>query len=212
MNPKTAKRDSLLETIAIYDQLGAKYADRIAHIKHPELPEFISMLPSGARVLDVGCAAGRDSAILRDARFKVVGIDLSQNFLELAQERVPGVEFLRMDARALCLKDNIFDGVWINAMLLNLDYSEVPGVLQGLRKTIKSGGICFVGVKMGDGEKFVGEALVDNMKRRETYFGKFEIEELLIDGGFKIIRACIDGDPLGRSKTKWLYVFARKHT
>lgn len=204
-------KDLLLETIAVYDKLGAKYADQIAHVRLPQLKEFIDMLPGGARVLDVGCAAGRDSAILRDVGFKVVGIDLSESFLELAQERVPGVEFQRMDARELDLEHDTFDGIWVHAMLLNLDRSEIPGIFRGFWKTIKSGGICLVGVKEGEGEKFIGEALVDNMKRREIYFGKLEMENLLRDAGFEIKKSYIYADALGRSTTKWVYVFARKH-
>jgi len=207
-----ARKDLLLETIEVYDRLGPKYVDQIAHVRLPQLQEFIDMLPNGARVLDVGCAGGRDSAILRDAGFEVIGIDLSESFLELARERVPGVEFQLMDARELNLEHDIFDGIWVNAVLLNLDRSEIPGVLRGLWRTMKSEGICVVGVKEGEGEKFIGEALVENMKRRETYFGKLEMEDLLRDAGFEITMSYISGDELGRSTTKWLYVFARKHS
>jgi SAM-dependent methyltransferase len=204
------KKDSLLETIAVYDKLGAKYADQIAHVRLPQLQEFIDMLPYNARVLDVGCAAGRDSAILRDAEFEVIGIDLSESFLELARKRVFGVEFQHMDARNLNFGHDAFDGIWANAVLLNLDRSEIPKVLQGFWEIMKPGGICFVGVKEGKGEKFIGEALVDNMKRRETYFAKYETEEFLRAAGFEIKRSYIYGDELGRSTTKWVCVFARK--
>ena len=207
-----ARKDLLLETIAVYDQLGPKYVDQIAHVRLPQLQEFIDMLPNGARVLDVGCAGGRDSAILRDAGFEVIGIDLSESFLELARERVPGVEFQLMDARELNLEHDIFDGIWVNAVLLNLERSEILGVLQGLWRTMKSGGICVVGVKEGKGEKFIGEALVENMKRRETYFGKLEMEDLLREAGFEITRSYISGDELGRSTTRWLHIFVRKYS
>lgn len=207
-----ARKDLLLETIAVYDQLGPKYVDQIAHVRLPQLQEFIDMLPNGARVLDVGCAGGRDSAILRDAGFEVIGIDLSEIFLELARERVPGVEFQLMDARELKFGHDTFDGIWVNAVLLNLDRSEIPGVLHGLAKTMKPGGICVVGVKEGEGEKFIGEAFVENMKRRETYFGKLEMEELLRSAGFEITRSYISGDELGRSTTRWLHIFVRKYS
>ena len=206
-----AKKDSLLKTIAVYDKLGAKYADQIAHVRLPQLQEFIDMLPNNAQVLDVGCAAGRDSAILQNAGFRVMGIDLSERFLELARERIHGVEFQYMDARRLSFEQETFNGIWTHAVLLNLDRSEILGVLQGFWKIMKPGGICFVGVKAGEGKKFIGEALVDNMKRRETYFGKSEMEELLNDAGFKIERSCIYGDMLGRPTTKWVYIFAKKN-
>lgn len=204
------KTDPLLETIAVYNALGARYADQVAHVKLPQLAEFIDMLPHGARVLDVGCAAGRDSAILRDAGFDVVGVDLSENLLELARKRVIGVDFQLMDARELNMKPNTFDGVWVHAMLLNLDRSEIPSVFQGIWKTMKPRATLLVGVKEGEGEKFIGEALVENMKRRETYFGQSEMEDLLRSSRFEITKSYVSGDVLGRSMTKWLYVFATK--
>lgn len=205
-----AKKDLLPKTIAVYNKLGTKYADQVAHVKLPQLQEFIDMLPKGVRVLDVGCAAGRDSAILRDSGFGVVGIDLSKSFLSLARKRVSGVEFQHMDARELKFEYDTFDGIWAHAILLNLDRSEIPRVLKGFWEVIKPEGICLIGVKEGRGEKFIGEALVDNMKRRETYFKKPEMENLLRTAGFKIEKSYVYGDALGRSTTKWVYVFARK--
>lgn len=200
----------LLETIAVYDRLGAKYTDQIAHVRLLQLQEFIGLLPNGVQVLDVGCAAGRDSAILRDAGFRVIGIDLSKSFLSLAREKVSGVEFQYMDARKLDFENDTFDGIWAHAILLNLDRLEVAKVLQGFWKTMKLGGLCLVGVKEGKGEKFIGEALVGNMKRRETYFEKSEMEDLVRNAKFEIEKSYIYGDGLGRSTTKWVYVFARK--
>lgn len=204
------KKDSLDETIAVYDRLGAKYADKIAHVRLPQLQEFINMFSGIARILDLGCAAGRDSAILRDAGFEVVGVDLSKNLLKLAKERVLGVKFLCMDARRLNFEHDTFDGIWAHAMLLNLDRSEVPSVLHDFWRIMKPKGICLIGVKEGKGEKFIGEDLVDNMKRRETYFGQSEMKGLLSEIGFEISKSYIYGDELGRSTTKWIYVFSRK--
>ena len=204
------KADSLLETIAVYNALGIKYADQVAHVRLPQLVEFIGMLPFGARVLDVGCAAGRDSAVLREAGFDVVGIDLSESLLELARKRVLGVDFQLMDARELNTELNIFDGVWAHAILLNLDRSEILGVFQRIWKVMKLGGVLLVGVKEGVGEKFIGEALVENMKRRETYFEQSKMGDFLRSSGFKIVKSYVSGDILGRSTTKWIYIFATK--
>lgn len=205
-----AERDTLFETIEVYNELGAEYADKIAHVRLSQLQEFIDMLPYGALVLDAGCAAGRDSAILRGAGLDVVGIDLSKSLLQLAYERVLGVEFHLMDARRLYFKNNTFHGIWAHAMLLNMRRIEILGVLQEFYRVIKPGGICVVGVKKGEGEKLIAETLVGNMKRRETYFEKPEMEDLFKYAGFEILKSHISGDELGRSVTEWLYVFATK--
>lgn len=202
--------DRLPETIAVYNSLGAKYADQIAKANLPQLQEFIGMLIPGGRVLDVGCCAGRDSAILQSAGFQVLGIDISPVFIELAKERVSGAEFYVGDARNLDVGVDAFDGVWMHAMLLNLDREEIPGVLHNAWLAMKTGAVIGVGVKEGDGERFVGEALVENMKRRETYFRLEELEGVFQKQGFMIIKSSISGDSLNRATTKWVYVFAKK--
>ena len=57
-------------------------------------------LEGGARILDVGCGPGRHSHELARRGFEVVGVDISQAFIDLANAAVPsGATFVRADAR-----------------------------------------------------------------------------------------------------------------
>jgi SAM-dependent methyltransferase len=68
-------------------------------------------LGPGSRVLDVGCGPGRHAHALVRQGVEVVGIDISERFVELARaEAPPGATFLRADARALSF-DAEFDAV-----------------------------------------------------------------------------------------------------
>jgi SAM-dependent methyltransferase len=68
-------------------------------------------LEPGARILDVGCGPGRHARALAASGFEVVGIDISQRFVDLASEGAPpGATFERIDARALDF-DREFDAV-----------------------------------------------------------------------------------------------------
>lgn len=68
-------------------------------------------LRPGDRVLDVGCGPGRHSHELGRRGLTVVGIDISQRFVDLANAAgVPGTTFDRLDARALPF-DAEFDAV-----------------------------------------------------------------------------------------------------
>lgn len=66
---------------------------------------------SGARVLDLGCGAGRTTGALSDAGFEVVGLDLSEPLVRTAAERFPNADFQVGDASNLGLRDRSFEYV-----------------------------------------------------------------------------------------------------
>jgi SAM-dependent methyltransferase len=57
-------------------------------------------LPSGSRLVDVGCGTGGNVASFSD-RFRCLGVDPSRDAVDLARERFPGVEFRVGSARDL---------------------------------------------------------------------------------------------------------------
>lgn len=100
----------------VADHLGSAYL-RYSFTKGTEqevsfLVDALALDP-GARVLDVGCGPGRHAHALGRLGFEVVGIDISERFIELAREGAsPGtsVSFQRADARSLSF-DAEFDAV-----------------------------------------------------------------------------------------------------
>jgi SAM-dependent methyltransferase len=65
------------------------------------LTDVLDLRP-GMRVLDVGCGPGRHARALGEVGIEVVGVDISQRFVEIARiDAPPGVTFERIDARAL---------------------------------------------------------------------------------------------------------------
>jgi SAM-dependent methyltransferase len=73
-------------------------------------------LPPGARILDVGCGPGRHALEFARRGISVVGVDISERFVELGNESAASegltdrVSFVRADARALTFADE-FDAV-----------------------------------------------------------------------------------------------------
>jgi 2-polyprenyl-3-methyl-5-hydroxy-6-metoxy-1,4-benzoquinol methylase len=65
------------------------------------LPKVLDLMPApsgGTRVLDVGCGNGAITAELANRGYSVVGIDLSEEGIEIARQRCPGARFEIMDA------------------------------------------------------------------------------------------------------------------
>jgi SAM-dependent methyltransferase len=65
--------------------------------------------PPPARVLDLGCGAGRTTIALVERGYEVLGIDLSANLLAHARKRFGSLPFHRVDASSLSYRDSSFD-------------------------------------------------------------------------------------------------------
>lgn len=101
-------------------------------------------LPSGARVLDVGCGSGeailRQAEMLTEARF--LGIDVHEPHVAMARERCltfgDRVEFRVGDAFSLDLEDDSFDLVLCRHVLQALPEPEL--VLAEMARVTRPGG------------------------------------------------------------------------
>lgn len=175
------KSDPTRET---YDQFSAQIADRFWSVELAEQWEaFSAILPPGAKVLDLGCGAGRDTAHFTGRGFWTVGLDLSRGMLLEAMRRAPGM-YLEGDMASLPFKPDTFDAVWMNASLLHLPRDLAPAVLSGVNQTLKPGGAVYLSLKMGRGEEWETR----EGERFFTYYQPDEVTALLGETGFEITR------------------------
>lgn len=86
--------------------------------------QFISLLPAGGSVLDVGCGAGTKTKYLQKKGLDVMGIDFAAEMIAIAKEEVPNAEFAVGDMRALPLFKKRFDGIFAQASLLHISKNE----------------------------------------------------------------------------------------
>jgi SAM-dependent methyltransferase len=140
--------DHWFEPVA--DHLGAAYL-RYSFTKGTEqevefLVDALGLGP-GERVLDVGCGPGRHAHALARRGIEVVGVDISQRFVDLAAaDAPPGARFERADARRLAF-DAEFDAA-ISLCQGAFGLTGGPGapldgdgaVLAGMARALRPGG------------------------------------------------------------------------
>jgi SAM-dependent methyltransferase len=134
----------------VADHLGEAYL-RYSFTKGTDqevafLVHELGLVP-GVRVLDVGCGPGRHAHALARLGVEVVGIDISERFVELARRFAPpGAAFARGDARSLSYEAE-FDAV-ISLCQGAFGLSDGPGapldpdeqVLAGMARALRPGG------------------------------------------------------------------------
>lgn len=88
------------------------------------LARFMSLLPPGGTVLDIGCGSGAPiGAVLAGAGFAVTGLDSSAPLLGLARAALPGAEWIQGDMRDLALGRR-FDGLIAWDSFFHLDHDD----------------------------------------------------------------------------------------
>lgn len=177
-----------LETLQkTYTEIAERYiVVRDDMLLIPELEMFIELL-GGTCILDAGCGPGRDSRYFQKKSLKVTGIDFTKRFILLAKQRVPGVEFRVMNIIDLKFKEAKFDGIWCCAVLSHLKQADLLKALREFHRTLKSGGVLFVSIKAGIGQRLVQEPLFDNKARFTAFLQKNEVSEYLQEAGFNLV-------------------------
>ena len=109
-------------------------------------PQFLSWarIPTGARVLDVGCGTGAlTEAVLASGAKHITGVDPSPAFVAYATSRLSGqttnVEFQVGDAVDLHFPDESFDAV-VTGLVLNF-IPDPAKALREMRRITKQHGI-----------------------------------------------------------------------
>lgn len=167
------------KTIAIYNSKAADYAASFASdAPDKTLQGFIDLMPTGARVLDLGCGPGTASAHMRSAGMDPDPMDASEGMIALAREHydLP----VRLGTFDDISGTAIYDGVWGNFSLLHAARPDLPRYFKALATATKPDGILHVGMKTGDGTKR------DAMDRLYTFVTVSELHGLFKDAGFTV--------------------------
>ncbi|MBF0137258.1 MAG: methyltransferase domain-containing protein [Magnetococcus sp. DMHC-1] len=98
------------------------------------LDQVLNTLPSGARILDVGCGTGEQVARFRQRGFEVVGMEPAENMRLIAQRNNPGVQILDGTATRLPFPDQHFNLVTAFEVYR---YFSKPELLQSFREAVR---------------------------------------------------------------------------
>jgi SAM-dependent methyltransferase len=114
------------------------------------LDPFLDRLKPGARVLEIGCGTGRDSARIAERGFDLDATDGVPAMVAKTNQRYDlGARLMRFDELDA---DAHYDAVWAHACLLHCPTAELPSVLARIRRALKPGGLHYASYKLGTGE------------------------------------------------------------
>jgi len=146
----------MTDTVGYYNRHAAEYVTNTANVDLSALRDrFLAQIPNGGFILDAGCGSGRDSAAFLQQGYRVRAFDAAPEIARHAAERIgQPVQVQRIegiDERAA------YDGIWACASLLHVSAAEIPNALQRLWTALKPGGVLYLSLKYGEGERVDAE-------------------------------------------------------
>ncbi len=189
--------------------MGIGYLQDIKNIVTPEFLYFLKIIRKGGRVLDVGCAGGRDCGALTKKGFKAVGIDLVDVFLKEAKRLTPKAKFVRMDLLNLKFPANYFDAIWANAVLHHFNKKDLPAIFKDFYRVLRPGGKLYIQTKQGRGLVYRKDRF-SQLKRPFLLLLKKDLSKHASSAGFRIRFIKTVNDAAERKNVKWLALLAEK--
>ena len=138
MDPKRLVADG-------YNRIADRYTQWMQHVRDDEREHYTSLLlkevAPGARVLELGCGAGVPTTRRLATRFKVTGVDISKRHIALAQQHVPGADFVCADMTALSFPPSSFAAVAAFYSIIHVPRHEQGNLLDQIAHWLQPGGL-----------------------------------------------------------------------
>lgn len=190
------------KTIETYRQNFDKYVERTPAEPSGEFKEwmnsFLSHIPQGGVILEIGSASGRDARYFADKGYKVVCTDIVPQALQkLSEEGFETAEFdFRNDPKPEW--SGKFDGFFANAVLLHAPPDVFENALKNVSVVLKENGVAAFSLKTGEGEEITLEKM--DAPRYFRYHTEQEIRGILDKLPFEILSIS------HADNEKWLHV------
>lgn len=174
--------------ISTYGKIADKYSNQYFNdlTDIPYIDKFLKNIPSKGRILDIGCGPGQFSQYITKNGFHVIGIDYSQEMIEIARTKVPAVEFKHMDMRNLKFEENSFDGILSAYSLIHITSEDIPDTLKEFNKVLKPGGYIEIIVQKGEADKVIDEPFMLSEKMFFNFFTKERLSNYLKEANFHV--------------------------
>jgi SAM-dependent methyltransferase len=176
------------------DRQNSAWNDKTWHSR------FVDRLPTGARVLDLGCGSARPVAQhMAERGLRVTGVDSSPTMISLCRSRLPDHEWIVADMRELSLGRR-FDGVLAWDSFFHLDYDDQRRMFTVFAEHASAGALLMFNAGPRHGEA------IGNYRGDPLYHASlapWEYEALINRFGFEVIEHATNDERAG-GRTAWL--------
>jgi SAM-dependent methyltransferase len=172
---------------------------------------FLSLLPSGAKILDLGCGGGYKTKYIKDKGFTVEGIDFSESMIKIAKEKFLDINFKVVDVYNLDKYHKTFNGIFAQAVLLHIPKKRIIEVLKKIKSKLENNGLLYIAVKEIRDNGIEEEIRMEDdygyeYKRFFSYFSLNELRDYFGKIGLKIVSEKV----IKSGRTNWINIIGKR--
>jgi SAM-dependent methyltransferase len=197
--------DKKTQTVQTYNQsakeLAKKFDDLGARVSDIE-EGFRLVNKENPKVLEIGCGNGRDAEEIIKKTNDYLGIDISEELIKLAREKVPEGHFEIADTVFFDFPAGL-DIVFAFASLIHITKEEFKVVLGKLFNSLNDNGIVRISLKYSNTYKEITE---ESEFGTRTYYHYSQEDIKEISNGFKIVKS----EVFDKGRTTWLEIILQK--
>ncbi len=180
-------------TIESFNKLASAYQEKFMDLDlyndtYDRFCELVEM--PGAKILEIGCGPGNITKYILSKRpdFKIEGIDLAPNMVQLAKENNPQAHFSIMDCREIDQLPHQFNGIIAGFCMPYLSKEECSKLINDTSLLLYPNGIFYLSVIEGDDEKSGYETASNGTDKAYVYYYQedYLLQELR-ENGFELI-------------------------
>ena len=150
-----------------YMDESLRYHARTFHIDpSPFLEPLLKWIPSGARILDVGCGSGRDLLWLKNLGYRVTGFERSPALAAIAVEKA-NAPVIVGDFETYDFSEFFVDAVILVGALVHIPPERFCRILRNILRALKPAGHVLLTLKEGLGSRTVDDGRVFYLWSRE---------------------------------------------
>jgi ubiquinone/menaquinone biosynthesis C-methylase UbiE len=196
-----------------YDRIAERYEAWASRLRVEERNRYIRLLleslPSGSKVLELGCGSGALVTKSLADRFHLTGVDISKHQIELAAAAVPSAEFICADMSTLEFPGASFDAVAAYYSIVHVPRAEYPDLFRSIFRWLRPGGLFLT--TLGIGNK--GVDYEPDWLGVPMYWSSYDAAgacDAIKGAGFRILLANTETADEGGIPITFLWVLAQK--
>ena len=183
--------ENILPAEVLFNKHAHTYQEKYMDVRGygDSLDAFCAKITSPeAKILDIACGPGNITRYLLNKRpdFKILGIDLAENMIDLAKINNPEAEFAVMDCKEISRLNPDYAGVMCGFCLPYLNKTDALQLIEDASKLLLPGGVLYLSTMEDDYSK---SGLKRSSTGDQTYMYFHEagyLSDALLANGFEI--------------------------